>query len=133
MGYGDGWYSHLRRYHEQQPYIVSVDQWDDDNLGSLERDGCEHRKILWQTADPAEAMDLGSVSVANGVVYAPSISGNMHALDATTGKILWTFASGGSVVDGPAIVNGMVFWGSGYANTTGGVANNKVFAFGIGK
>ena len=88
-------------------------------------------KILWQTADPAEAVDMGSVSVANGVLYAPSFSGNMHALDATTGQILWTFASGGSVLDGPSIANGIVYWGSGYAKTGGGTANNKVFAFSV--
>lgn len=88
-------------------------------------------KILWQTADPAQALDMGSVSVANGVVYAPSFSGNMHALDAATGKILWTFASGGSVLDGPSIVNGTVFWGSGYKRIAPGAPNNKVYAFGL--
>ncbi len=85
-------------------------------------------KILWQTADPAQALDMGAVSVANGVVFAPSMSGNMHALDAKTGAILWTFASGGSVIDGPSIASGTVYWGSGYKKT-GGVPNNKVFAF----
>lgn len=88
-------------------------------------------KILWQTADPEQAVDMGSVSVANGVLYTPSFSGNMHALDATTGQILWTFASGGSVLDGPSIANGIVYWGSGYAKTGGGTANNKVFAFAV--
>ncbi len=88
-------------------------------------------RILWQTADPAQAMDLGSLSVANNVLYAGSVSGNMHALDARTGKILWTFASGGSVADGPAIVGGTIFWGSGYKRVTSGTPNNKVFAFSI--
>jgi polyvinyl alcohol dehydrogenase (cytochrome) len=88
-------------------------------------------RILWQTADPAQAVDVGSVSVANQVVYVGSVSGNMHALDAGTGKILWTFASGGSVIDGPAIAGGTVFWGSGYKKITSGTGNNKVFAFSI--
>jgi polyvinyl alcohol dehydrogenase (cytochrome) len=74
---------------------------------------------------------VGSVSVANNVLYAPSASGNMHALDARTGKILWTFASGGSVLDGPAIVGGTVFWGSGYKRIKGGTGNNQVFAFSL--
>jgi polyvinyl alcohol dehydrogenase (cytochrome) len=82
-------------------------------------------KILWQTADPVAALDTGAVSVANGVLFAPSFSGNMHALDANTGKILWTFYSGGAVIGGPSIVNGVVYWGSGYANQP----NNKLFAF----
>ena len=58
-------------------------------------------KILWQTADPtAGSIDTGSVSVANGVLYAGSYSGQMYALDAKTGSVLWSFASGGSVIDG---------------------------------
>jgi polyvinyl alcohol dehydrogenase (cytochrome) len=86
-------------------------------------------KILWQTADPtANTIDRGSVSVANGVMYAGSNSGQMYALDATTGKILWNFASGGSVIDGPSVVDGALYWGSGYRNILG-TGNNKVYAF----
>jgi polyvinyl alcohol dehydrogenase (cytochrome) len=86
-------------------------------------------KVLWQTPDPTQgAIDTGSVSVANGVLYAGSQSGGMYAMDAATGKILWSFASGGSVMDGPAIVDGVVYWGSGYGHD-GGTFNNKVYAF----
>jgi polyvinyl alcohol dehydrogenase (cytochrome) len=88
--------------------------------------------ILWQTADPSGAIDPGAVSVANGVLFAPSFSGNMHALDASTGKILWTFASGGSVIDGPSIADGVIYWGSGYKKIKPGMSNNKVFAFTLG-
>jgi polyvinyl alcohol dehydrogenase (cytochrome) len=89
-------------------------------------------KILWQTADPTPGtVDLGAVSVANGVVYAGSLAGQMYALDARTGDILSGFASGGSVIDGPSIVDGVVYWGSGYRRTTGGVGNNKVYALGV--
>ncbi|HEY1767919.1 MAG TPA: PQQ-binding-like beta-propeller repeat protein [Terracidiphilus sp.] len=86
-------------------------------------------KILWQTPDPTQgAIDTGSVSVANGVLYAGSQSGGMYALDAANGKILWSFASGGSVMDGPAIADGVVYWASGYGHD-GGTFNNKVYAF----
>ena len=54
----------------------------------------------------------------------------MYALDTATGDILWRFAAGGSVVDGPAILDGTVYWGSGYART-GGAGNNKFYAFSI--
>lgn len=75
-------------------------------------------KILWQTADPTVGtIDTGSVSVANGVMYAGSYSGQMYALDTRTGRILWNFESGGSVIDGPSIVNGVVYWGSGTARS----------------
>jgi polyvinyl alcohol dehydrogenase (cytochrome) len=87
-------------------------------------------KILWQIADPTVgAIDTGSVSVANGVMYAGSYSGQMYALDTSTGQILWNFASGGSVIDGPSIADGVVYWGSGYRNIPPGIGNNKVYAF----
>jgi polyvinyl alcohol dehydrogenase (cytochrome) len=87
-------------------------------------------KLLWQTADPtAGAIDSGSVSVANGVMFAGSQSGSMYALDAATGNILWSFASGGTVIDGPAIVDGVVYWGSGYSHP--GTGNNKLYAFSL--
>lgn len=88
-------------------------------------------KIEWQTPDPQGAIDMGFMSSANGVVYAPSDASsgnNMYALDGTSGKILWQFASGGSVVSGAAIVNGTVFWGSGFHV---GAENNKLYAFGL--
>ena len=90
-------------------------------------------RIIWQTPDPQGAPDLASLTVANGVLYAGSMAhtgDQMYALDTSTGDILWSFPAGGSVVGGPAIVRGSVYWGSGYART-GGVGNNKFYAFSI--
>ncbi|MDB5077821.1 MAG: outer membrane protein assembly factor BamB, containings PQQ-like beta-propeller repeat [Chloroflexi bacterium] len=96
--------------------------------------------ILWQTADPNGAVDLGPMTVANGVVYAPSMGANaattqnMFALSGSTGRILWGFASGGSVIAGASVANDTVFWGSGYSNLglPGYVGNNKFYAFTLG-
>jgi polyvinyl alcohol dehydrogenase (cytochrome) len=91
----------------------------------------------WQTAVPGDYAALGPVSVADGVLFGGSMAPgatdpNMFALDASNGKILWSFPAGGSVNAGPAIVNGVVYWGSGYAHLgpffTG---NNKFYAFSI--
>src|SRR5438046_9501845 len=72
-------------------------------------------KILWQTADPtANTVDRGSASVANGVMYAGSNSGQMYALDATYGNILWNFALGGTVTEMLATVDSTHYWGSRY-------------------
>ena len=101
------------------------------NWGSWSALDAQTGKILWQTADPTPgSMDFGAVSVANGVVYAGSqgAPGFMYALDAATGKILWSFASGGSVIDAPSIVDGFLYWGSGYRI---GTNNNKLYAFAI--
>ena len=88
--------------------------------------------ILWQVPDSdAGYSDPGAVSVANGVLYAGSYSGAMYGLDAATGAVLFTFDSGGSVIDAPSIVRGTVYWGSGYRNVPPGIGNNKVFAFSI--
>jgi polyvinyl alcohol dehydrogenase (cytochrome) len=97
-------------------------------------------QILWQTADPNGTIDLGPVSVANGVLYASSMGGiffpgastgkpTMFALDAANGKKLWQFVSGGSVNSGPAIVDGRVYWGAGYSNLFLGDPNPTLFAF----
>lgn len=88
-------------------------------------------RLIWQTPDPTSgAADEGAVSVANGVFYAGSDSGLMYAFDAATGKVLWSFDSGGSVIDGPAIVDGVVYWGSGY-NDSKAIPNNKLYAFSL--
>ena len=91
-------------------------------------------KIIWQTADPAGASDMAPLTVANGVVYAGSMASgsdknNMYALSAKTGKILWRFNSGGSVLAGPAVVDGTVYWGSGYSHYNLGVSNNQFYSF----
>jgi polyvinyl alcohol dehydrogenase (cytochrome) len=94
-------------------------------------------KILWQIPDPNGAIDIGPMTVANGVVYAPSMgaatagTSNMFALDAATGNVLWSYPSGGSVNAGAVIVEGVVYWGSGYPKF-GGVTNNKFYAFSLG-
>ena len=97
-------------------------------------------QILWQTPDPNGAIDIGPMTVANGVVYAPSMGAatantpNMFALDAKSGKVLWSYASGGSVNAGAVVVNGVVYWGSGYAHipVPGFMPNNKFYAFSLG-
>jgi polyvinyl alcohol dehydrogenase (cytochrome) len=88
-------------------------------------------QILWQTADPLGGSDSGPTAIANGVMYAGSLDpqGHMYGLDAATGQIRFSFASGGSVVSGAAIANGTVFWGSGYTNLGFGTPNNRIFAF----
>jgi len=77
----------------------------------------------------ANTIDRGSVSVATASCMPLQFRTDVRA-DATTGKILWNFASGGTVIDGPSIVDGSLYWGSGYRNIQG-TGNNKVFAFSL--
>ena len=62
-----------------------------------------------------------SPALANGVVY---IGGNqnLYALDAATGKVLWTYATGNTIQSSPAVVDGVVYVGSNDEN---------VYAFGL--
>jgi polyvinyl alcohol dehydrogenase (cytochrome) len=96
-------------------------------------------KVLWQTVDPSHNLadgggqDFGPLSVANGVVYAPSMSGHLRALDAATGTVLWDFTAAGSAIAGAAIVDGTVFWGDGYTQTglPGWTGSTTFYAFSI--
>jgi polyvinyl alcohol dehydrogenase (cytochrome) len=94
--------------------------------------------ILWQTPDPSSnafggGNALGPVSVANGVVYAPSMSGDVRALDAANGRVLWKYTTAGSVVGGAAIVNGTVYWGDGYTHLgiPGWTGSTTFYAFSV--
>jgi polyvinyl alcohol dehydrogenase (cytochrome) len=96
-------------------------------------------KIIWQTFDPNNAINLGPMSVANGVVYASSMAGGpaaptMFALNAATGQIAWSFAAGSSVNAGATIVGSTVLWGSGYSHLgiVGQTPNTKFYAFSPG-
>lgn len=87
-------------------------------------------KILWQMPVPGEsplAVAMGPLSVANGVVFAGSMDGVMYGLDAATGAILWNNKTDGSINSAPSIVDGALYWGSGYPI---GTADNKLYKFG---
>jgi polyvinyl alcohol dehydrogenase (cytochrome) len=92
--------------------------------------------IVWETPDPNGAIDLGPVTAANDVVYTESMSGTTGAptflaLNALSGKILWSYAAGSSVIAGASIAEDTVFWGSGYTHLPlpGFTGNTKFYAF----
>jgi polyvinyl alcohol dehydrogenase (cytochrome) len=95
--------------------------------------------VQWKTADPNGAVDIGPMTVADGVVYASSMAKapnapTMFALNAATGQPVWNFVAGASVNAGATVVNGIVYWGSGYGHLgfpefTGGT--NKFYAFSV--
>jgi Bacterial Ig-like domain (group 3)/FG-GAP-like repeat/Putative Ig domain/FG-GAP repeat len=59
----------------------------------------------------------------------------MYALDAATGATLWSFIAPGSVNAAPAVVNGTLYWGTGYHNFPAtaplGTASNTFYAFSL--
>ena len=52
--------------------------------------------------------------------------GTLFMLDARTGKLLNSFKTGQTTGCGPAVVNGKVYVGSGYANFGLGLPGNKL-------
>ena len=81
------------------------------------------------------ALALAPTTVANGVVYVASMSGHMYALNAATGATLWSFKAPGSVNAAPAVVDGTLYWGTGYHNFPSaaplGTASNRFYAFSL--
>jgi polyvinyl alcohol dehydrogenase (cytochrome) len=63
------------------------------------------------------------------------MSGNMYAFNAATGATLWSFLAPGSVNAAPAVVNGTLYWGTGYHNFPAanpfGTASNTFYAFSL--
>ena len=83
-------------------------------------------------ANPALAPEApGCMTFANRVVFAGASSGAMAAVDAGSGLLRWSFASGGTVVSCPAIFDETVYWGTGYARD--GVGKHMIYAFAIPK
>ncbi len=126
----------------QQTYVLQPSglSWNGSYWAALD---AGTGKILWQVPDPGystvfpdhHALALGPLTVANGVVYVPSMSGQMYALDAATGATLWSFQAPGSVNAAPAVLNGTLYWGTGYHHfpikQPIGTASNTFYAFSL--
>ncbi|HEX6316205.1 MAG TPA: PQQ-binding-like beta-propeller repeat protein [Gemmatimonadaceae bacterium] len=61
--------------------------------------------------DPFDVF-MSSPTIANGIVYIGSGDQNVYALDAGTGALRWSFATGDVVHASPAVANGVVIIGS---------------------
>ena len=81
--------------------------------------------MVWRTDLPSPV--FGALSVANGVVYQPTVKGVAYALDAATGAVRWSAAPGADLGGGISIRGGTVFVPYGFwfisapAAPTGGV------------
>uniref|UniRef100_A0A383VAH7 Pyrrolo-quinoline quinone repeat domain-containing protein n=1 Tax=Tetradesmus obliquus TaxID=3088 RepID=A0A383VAH7_TETOB len=77
---------------------------------------------------PKEARSQAPMTVANGVVFYASmdLQGTLFTLNAATGKLLNVFATGMTTGCGPAVVDGRVYIGSGYANFGLGLNGNQL-------
>ena len=92
-------------------------------------------RILWSTANPSNATASGPVTIANGVLFAGSTDsrGPVYAMNAETGEILWSYATGATVYGGASVSDGCIFIGNGYNVSLGFflsfTAGTSLFAF----
>ncbi|MGD0977645.1 MAG: PQQ-binding-like beta-propeller repeat protein [Candidatus Bathyarchaeia archaeon] len=67
-------------------------------------------------------MVFSSPAVSGGIVYVDSLEGNVIALNASTGALIWNYTTADVVFSSPAVVGGVVYVGS---------DDGKVYAFGV--
>ncbi len=79
------------------------------NETTLNSSNAPYLQLLWKF--PTQAPVRSSPAVVDGVVYVGSEDGNVYAIDATTGKLVWPkpFSTGSYVESSPAVVNGVVY------------------------
>ena len=53
-----------------------------------------------------------SPAVSGGIVYVGSLDGNMYALDANSGNVVWKAATVGPIENSPSVSDGAVFFTS---------------------
>jgi len=75
---------------------------DATKTGDVTRTGC-----VW-TYDGIQRT-ISTVAIADGLVYAPDITGTLHCLDADTGKCYWTHDMKTEGWGGPLIADGKVY------------------------
>ncbi|MBV1882223.1 MAG: PQQ-binding-like beta-propeller repeat protein [Pseudomonadales bacterium] len=111
-------------------YPKKVEAGDMLNVGSTSALDATTGEVLWTVPNFFGVFSMGPVSAANGVVYAGSMLDRaMHAYDAKTGKILFSYTADGHVNSAPTISNGRLFWGSGYQFIDQSGYDNKLIIF----
>jgi polyvinyl alcohol dehydrogenase (cytochrome) len=71
-------------------------------------------KLRWMSAAQPNTLTYGGLAYANGVVYWATEAGTILALDAASGKQLWSDKASDSIAGGPSVANGVLFVSWGY-------------------
>ena len=98
--------------HRQQPEEKSIDPGNVSGLG-----------VAWRTRTPDGGVIHSTPVVVDGCVYTGTELGNVYALNADTGKVVWTQAlgdggqgsssfEGSGIVGSPAVAGGLVYIGA---------------------
>jgi outer membrane protein assembly factor BamB len=73
----------------------------------------------WEFEVPS-GISRGPFLFENVVVIGAS-NGEIHALDATSGRLLWTFSTSGTVTGAPSVLDGVLYLGAGGAASNTGI------------
>jgi polyvinyl alcohol dehydrogenase (cytochrome) len=84
-------------------------------------------KFLWDRQ--IRAWVWAPITVANGIAFV-AVDTDLDAVDAATGKRLFTFPTDGTITSAPAIVDGRVYFGSGISYFAG-ENDNTFYALGL--
>jgi polyvinyl alcohol dehydrogenase (cytochrome) len=73
---------------------------------------------------------IGGLTVVNDLLFAgvSNLQGTLVALNSATGAIEWQYDTGQSVVSTPSVVDGKLYWGTGYKY---GKEGNRVYSFSL--
>lgn len=82
--------------------------------------------VLWRT--DLDGAVFAPVSATPGLVYVGTTAGNLHVLDAATGVGLWSMAVPDQVGAGASVVDGVVYWGYGFALLGAGSGEGALMA-----
>ena len=67
--------------------------------------------VVWRF-DGADSWFWGGAAVGGDLVFAPSLDGNVYALDRGSGELAWSLPTKGGVIGAPAVVSGRLVAGS---------------------
>jgi outer membrane protein assembly factor BamB len=75
--------------------------------------------LIWSHTTGTDRCVQASPAVAAGMVYVASsyvgaLNGNVSALDAVTGDLIWSYTTDGLVVSSPIVANNIIYFGSAY-------------------
>ncbi len=101
------WSYHTQDWIWQSPAVGNGAVYISSRYGKFYALNANNGELLWSFT--ASVYELSDATVANGVVYVGSAyPNNLYVLNATTGKLLLDYATGGWVQD-PTVVNGVVY------------------------
>jgi len=98
---------------------VKIDWWpmihhDLSHTGFSTSTAPRTNSTLWRftTGPPHGWPDASSPAILNDVLFIGSTDKNIYALNATSGALIWKYATGGAVWSHPAVANGILYAGS---------------------